>query len=415
MADVRAARYLTRFACIGPACEDHCCGGWQGIDVDAPTLAAYHAVQHPTLGPALHELVVVNDDPWTSPDEAATIPVPPGGACPFLTGARLCAIQDALGERLLPVSCDTFPRQATLVGDAIDVAGRLACPEVARLVLLADDALAIEAIQPDRRLTERARFWVEAPWSDAPPPDDPRHHYHLVRAQIIALLQQRQLSLPERMARLGTALHDLDSHPSLSVDDVTDAFAAVSAEAPHPSPRALAGERNALTLLLARIRAWVAMQGVPPRYRACLDRLRAGLCLPDEAADPLTEATFAAYASARQRYVEPYLAARPYLLENLLVNLVWMGNFPYHPEREFFEEYAVLAVRYGISRVHLAGVAAALGRLDDALAVEAAQAFEKYVDRPDYWARALRSIRQPGTLTQTGALTLDSLVSLLAV
>jgi lysine-N-methylase len=39
--EIRSPRYLSRFRCIGPACEDHCCAGWGGIDVDPPTAEAY--------------------------------------------------------------------------------------------------------------------------------------------------------------------------------------------------------------------------------------------------------------------------------------------------------------------------------------------------------------------------------------
>src|SRR6478672_11845376 len=83
-------RYLTRFLCLGPDCEDNCCAGWQGIDVDLETYRRYQQVGHPTLGPALRLHVLPNDQASSAPDEHALIDVPTGGCCPFLTIDRLC-------------------------------------------------------------------------------------------------------------------------------------------------------------------------------------------------------------------------------------------------------------------------------------------------------------------------------------
>src|SRR5689334_9116160 len=168
MADfaVRAPRYLQRFQCVGAACEDHCCAGWGGIDVDPPTAEAYRTLagrgDRRAIALDLLSNLEPNPDAW--PDhrgEAALIPLPPGGSCPFLTDERLCGIQGDLGERLLSSTCDTFPRQATLIDDAISMTGRLSCPEVVRLALLAEDALVIETVEPDRRLRERGQFWID--------------------------------------------------------------------------------------------------------------------------------------------------------------------------------------------------------------------------------------------------------------
>src|SRR4051812_19614272 len=211
---VRAPRYLGRFRCIGSACEDHCCGGWGGIDVDPPTAEAYRTLagrgDRRAGGLDLLTNLEPNPDAW--PDqggEAALIPLAPGGSCPFLNEERLCSIQGDLGEKLLSTTCDSFPRQATQIDGAVDITGRLSCPEVVRLALLADDAMVIETIEPDRRLRERGRFWIDFPWSDHPEPDDPRRHYHLVRARTLALLQRRDYSLATRMLALGLGLSAL--------------------------------------------------------------------------------------------------------------------------------------------------------------------------------------------------------------
>ena len=392
---VRAPAYLARFACVGSACEDHCCGGWQGVDVDAPTYERYLGIDEPALGPLLRLHVIRNEDPAATPTEHALIDVTGDGGCPFLTGERLCAIQGTLGEALLPTTCDTFPRLATLIDGTIDLGGRLACPEVARLVLLDADALALDRVEPDRRLRERGRSWVEAPWLDEPAEDDPRRHYHPVRARCLELLQRRDVPLGARLRALGVALGELSGGTYLHAESVAWAFG----EAARQLDRVHDGQQGPLEVLLARVRIWVAMRGVPDRYRRCLDRLRDGLALPADPTAPLPPRTRAAYTGALHRHVRPYLRARPYLLENALANYVHLSTFPYHPARSFAEEYAALICRSATLVLHLVGTAAAEGGLTDDLVVETIQTFDKYADSPDYWDRALALLRRHDALS----------------
>lgn len=408
-----APRYLGRFRCIGADCEDHCCGGWGGVDVDPPTAEAYRALvgrgDRRAVRLDLLEHLEPNPDAW--PDEggeAALIPLTPGGSCPFLTAHDLCAVQAELGEALLPSTCDTFPRSATLLDGRIDLAGRLACPEIVRLALLAEDALTIEPVEPDRRLRERGRFWIDRPWDDRPDADDPRRHYHLVRARVVALLRQRDATLAARMLALGMALGTLDG-AGFRAGDAEGTFDLAEQRLPAVAVwLADSGLDDAAPpigphrLLLGRVRPWLTMPDLPPRYRRCVDRLRVGLGLPDDATTPLDgplgERIAAAYTAARHQHLDPYLRARPYLVEHVLLNQLWLGTFPYHPERTFAEEHALLAFRVGLLRLHLVGAAAAEGGLTDALVVETVQAFDKYVDGQEFWTRTLRLLRQEHAL-----------------
>jgi lysine-N-methylase len=320
------------------------------------------------------------------------------GGCPFLTGERLCAIQGTLGEVLLPTTCDTFPRLATLIDGTLDVGGRLACPEVARLVLLDPDALEIEQVEPDRRLRERGRYWVETPWLDEPDDGDPRRHYHLIRQRCLELLRRPGVTLGWRLRALGLVLSELSGATFLHAEWVEWAFAEAARGLERQALHVPRTESEPPELLLARIRVWVAMQGVPTRYRRCLDRLRDGLALPTDPNAPLSRRSLAAYAAALDGHVRPYLRARPHLVENVLANVIHLSTFPYHPRRSFADEYAVLVSRSALLVIHLVGAAAAEGTLSDDLVVETVQAFDKYADSPDYWERVLVLLRRQDAL-----------------
>lgn len=406
-ARVRAPRYLTRFQCIGAACEDSCCAGWQGVDVDAATYARYRDVDHAELGPALRRWVQPNPAP-SGPEEHALIEVPPGGCCPFFRGDRLCAIQAVLGEAWLPASCDTFPRQATQVDGVIELAGRFACPEITRLALLAPDALELVEIPPDRRLTERACSWVEVPWPEPVPPPDPRRAFHRLRARCLALLRRPDAALEARLQALGLALEALDAWSGLDDSALDEVFTAVGARLPLLQRQLAAlqgaGPHGPAPLLIRRLWPWLAMADLPARYRVCLERVRDGLGLSASPSDGPEEAVARAYARALPRF-RAYLERRPYLLEHVLLNHLLLSTFPFHPQHTFFEEYAVLACRLALLKLHLVG-AAAVGELTDELVVETVQAFDKYPDSPDYWRRTLELLRREGALSPAGVAAL---------
>lgn len=414
--EIRAPRYLRRFRCIGAACEDHCCAGWGGIDVDPPTAEAYRqlTVEGDQRAWRLNLVQRLQPNPDAWPDEgwpAALIPLETANPCPFLDDARLCTIQATLGEELLSSTCDTFPRQATEIAGRIDVAGRLSCPEIARLALLSEDGLVPEPGAADRRLTERGRFWVDRPWTDRPDEDDPRRQYRLVRARAMALLQQRAHPLAVRMLVLGLALGSLDG-AGFRAADAEATFERAEQQLPAVAEWLAAsglggspgvdGPAGPHRLLLRRIRRWIAMPELPARYRRCVERVQDGLGLPADATTQfdgaLGERVAGAYASAQRDHLEPYLRQRPYLFEHLALNQLWLGTFPYHPERTFAEEHALLVFRIGLARLHLIGAAAAEGALTDALVVETVQAFDKYVDGHTFWDRTMSLLRDERAL-----------------
>jgi lysine-N-methylase len=391
---VRAPRYLERFRCLGPACEDHCCAGWLGLDVDRATFDNYQQVDHPELGPKLRGLVAPTEASAGGEVDFAEIELVPGECCPFFAADRLCEIQKTLGEALLPVHCDVYPRHATLVDGQFELAARLSCPEAVRLALLAPDALEPVEVEADRRLTDRGRDWAEEPWRNRASPHEPRFHYQPLRARCLELLGARQFPLEARLRALGQALEFLDERPFLEPDDLVRAFELAE---PLLTEAPIAGSFGSYEPLLRRLRAWIAMRGMPARYKTVLYRIQRGLALPADPAAPLGPPTRDAYQRARQCW-ESYAAHRPWLLEQYLVNHIWLSSFPFHPPQTFFAAYAQLICRYAIIRLHLIGVAGDVDPLVDELVVETIQAFEKYADTPDYWQRLSR---MTGSLSAT--------------
>lgn len=102
--------YVSRFKCIGSACEDTCCHGWR-VEIDRQTYEAYRRNDHPDLRPLMDKYVQRNDNEETASDEQyAVLQMTEEGSCPLLTEDKLCQIHKQLGEEALSTTCSQYPR-----------------------------------------------------------------------------------------------------------------------------------------------------------------------------------------------------------------------------------------------------------------------------------------------------------------
>src|SRR5215831_18778148 len=143
-----ALRYMTRFQCIGSACEESCCSGGWSIFVDRKHYRALKRAMSRTPSEKAELAASVEPVPLPLRDESrhARLKLVDDSACTFLEADRLCSIYRRFGDEAVPNTCAIFPRHVSKIGERIELAGTLACPETARLALLADDAFELEPL-----------------------------------------------------------------------------------------------------------------------------------------------------------------------------------------------------------------------------------------------------------------------------
>ena len=196
-----APRYLTRFRCLADSCEDTCCAGL----VVTLSEARWRRLRDTVAGgpdAARVEAFVRADEEGGPGAEAAVVAKREDGHCAFLDERKLCSLHRVHGEGVLPDACATFPRSATRWGERLEVAGSLACPEVARLCLLAEDAVEVVPVSEDAAVRpEVARRLGGDAWT---------RHAEAVRATAVAVLQRREVPFASRLFALGQLALRLD-------------------------------------------------------------------------------------------------------------------------------------------------------------------------------------------------------------
>lgn len=194
---VSAPRYMTRFRCLAEACEDTCCAGLVVL-VSEPRLQRLK--QAVAGGPDAERVeAFIRPEPGASPGDEAVIAKREDGHCVFLDARKTCSLHRAYGESALPDACATFPRVATRWEHGLEVTGSLACPEVARLCLLAEDAVDTVPVSEELALRpEIARSLASGDSEDAW-----TQHAEAVRATALSVLQRRELPFAARLFALG--------------------------------------------------------------------------------------------------------------------------------------------------------------------------------------------------------------------
>ncbi len=125
----RQPRYFEDFHCIGTACQDNCCYGWN-ISWKPEEVDKLKSAEN--CSPELRELIEKSFIPNKALKGKYQIAFNKQNRCPFLTEDGLCRIQRELGVEYMSITCMTYPRRYFSAGETIYRACNSSCREVMR-------------------------------------------------------------------------------------------------------------------------------------------------------------------------------------------------------------------------------------------------------------------------------------------
>ncbi|WP_019635623.1 flagellin lysine-N-methylase [Paenibacillus fonticola] len=346
--------YMQQFSCIGSSCEDTCCVGWQ-VSIDRDTYKKYNKIRS-KIKPALDKHIKRNRSSKDNEDYAK-IDMNSSLSCPLLNEEKLCSVQLTLGESYLSNTCATYPRVSNVVNGILEKAATMSCPEAARLALFNPDGIefneteeAIDIRNAIKKKIDTARIGEQAQL---------RQYFWELRIFSIQVLQNRNHSLQERLILLGMFYQKVEQY--------------VQAEQIEEIPRLIASysgivNGSSLTDFLADIPVLSTIQmellknlvdtriigGVrSQRYMDCFREFMYGIqYTKDDSAQEISKR----YQAAYETYYLPFMNQHEYVLENYLVNYVYIHLFPLGNGNEVFEEYIMLVIHYAMIKMHLIGM-----------------------------------------------------------
>lgn len=168
--------YYKNFKCTADKCQHNCCIGWE-IDIDPDTYTRYRGICG-EFGKKLNENISQDGG---EPHFILT----DGERCPFLNSNNLCNIYINLGEEALCEICDMHPRYRNFFDSFEEVGLGLSCEAAAELIL---------------KYPHKVRFLSQSDEEAEPSGDE--NDFLSLRSRIIELLQDRSLSIDDRIELL---------------------------------------------------------------------------------------------------------------------------------------------------------------------------------------------------------------------
>lgn len=358
---------LGRFACLGPACADTCCRGWD-MQVDTEHLELYRrsapdlAADVDTDGPG----PVMRRDPRTA-------------VCVRLTEG-LCGIHQERGTAFLGDACHFYPRVTRRVGGAVRMTATPSCPEIARLALTRDDGFSFVSTSFDRLPNQLREVVPDGLDGDAA---------LAVTAAFDRLAADPDVAPGRAVARIATVARSLTWVPVATWAGSLD-FLVRSADQrltpPEPSPD---DDVRLLHVLVGLIKATRHKPG--RRLIDTVEDVQKALGVMvnwetlDVWGDPRVADMRASFGAFRAR-IEATLA--PYLRRWLRLQLA-LGTFPFAGPGATPEARAtLLGVNFAIVRLALAAHAKVGGCLTEDGIVRVVQSLARHLDHlaePDLW------------------------------
>ncbi|MBQ2955509.1 MAG: flagellin lysine-N-methylase [Clostridia bacterium] len=185
-----APDYYHDFSCIAGECRHSCCAGWE-IDIDEETLEKYLSMEGET-GELLRRHIDTSG-------ETACFKMTGDERCPFLNRDGLCDLILSEGDGILCQICTDHPRFRNFYQDREEIGLGLCCEAAVRLILTRQEPARLVLLEDDG-------------WDDEP--DEAEEALLEVRGQLIRIMQDRELTVGERiermLGRLGIGMPDTD-------------------------------------------------------------------------------------------------------------------------------------------------------------------------------------------------------------
>ena len=313
-------QYVSKFKCDGSKCDAHCCREEWNILIDEETFKQYRQLNSPEILAGLKFY----------PDEKKYF-IEFGGKkyCPFLNEKKLCSLQLEHGENFLSRTCATYPRITNSFGYFFERSLILSCPVAAEMILFSEEPLAFEFVEvPEKIHSLNGKIFFQKILA----PNELTEHFIEIQVAMISILQERTLTLDQRLIVLGFFVDRLaEIFSDFDADALTKLIAA------YESKKFLA-EQVPLMLKSFSFDAEKfveLMRGLP-------EKIFEGTTLLHN------EKFLATFNGAFRHFSEKkfFVVKHANFFENYLVNELFLSTFPWKFDGSLAQNFAAFALEY---------------------------------------------------------------------
>ena len=329
---------VAEFRCDGSICNSKCCHGWRVI-VDEEHHSLYQKIPNTKIRRRVLSAVERSEDG----NYVMKLRDEEGEACALLEADGLCFLQKNLGEEYLSSTCAFYPRVTYLFDNMASGSLTLTCPIARKLLLLGKNPMRLERVQAPLL---RDACWAVQPKMDA-------GAFRIVQETALALLQQRRYALDDRLALLGFFIDRVDEALGAGTEErelsgiaefyLTPSAAELLTYVPFDSAaymRWLFGWMDEVKRRDWDVLFWGRRADME---EASFNQVAEVYELQGENSLARLEALYAEY---RALYREKFLPAHGHVLENYLVNEIFLMAFPCRYEGSLLVDWRLLVARW---------------------------------------------------------------------
>ena len=207
--------YVDNFKCDGSKCNARCCKGWT-ITIDEKSYEQYSNIEPPETAKEITACMK-----FDSERKQYVMMLKPNGFCPMLTEKNLCRLQANYGENFLSTTCTTYPRYTNQFGDFFERSLTLSCPVAAEMILFAQEPLRFLFVDVDEKVHSNGGKIIPRPFSTK---KFLAEELFGVQGTMISILQERRLSINQRLLALRFFLEDFEEFMSVEVSSPKESF-----------------------------------------------------------------------------------------------------------------------------------------------------------------------------------------------
>lgn len=340
--------YVSKFKCIGGECEDNCCIGWD-IDIDKLTFRKLHKIQEEPYKKMFQKSININNECINEALDYGRIKLNKEKRCPFLKENNYCKVQEHFGVDYLSSVCTQFPRVLNKIDDYYEISLDLACPEAARIILGNKDKVTF--IKENKSLGKYTMAGI-LETQNKEFKESPIKYFKEIRKFVLKIIQERNLSLREKLYVLGDFLYNLEDVEINNIPKFLREYNIIK--------HGKEFENNDINYALSISFLKNAVDSLDiideidsERFREFTKEALNGYNIKNNK-DIVDNSN--KYINAYKEYEDKFINKYSYIFENYFIVFIINNLFPFSESDFVFDGYIMLLFRFALIRFYLVGI-----------------------------------------------------------
>lgn len=376
--------YLKDFNCIGNRCEYHCCKEWK-VSIDKKTFKKYRKIDRKnSIKSKINRMVLKNDTIKRNDNyEYAKIELSKeNGNCPFLNKEGLCDIYINCGADYLSVTCNQYPRILNKIDNCIEMSCQISCPEIVKCLMKK------ETISFDQFYTQIDLDKYKMQINIQTHEEGINKYFWKLRERSIDIMQDRSFNIEQRLLILGLILNKIQQAIDNGEDELEYIIDMNFKKYHDQSIKKSFSKLIDNDIVKLSFIESICNTKVKENNELFNEFLK-GMNYSVEMEQNLLQT----YKNGYERYLE-FFKDRQFILENYIVNDIFMNVFPIKNGCKIFEEYGGLIIKFIILKLFLVGIGNFNNELSENIVIKTMYLYSRNIEHTNlYIEEVLKSIK----------------------